>query len=128
MRLSVVFSVRLPEVPVMVTAVCPVAAVALAVNMSVLVVAVLAGLNAAVTPLGRPDADKLTAPLKPPVGVTVIAVVLFPLCATLIGLGAAPSVNPDVTGPDRLTASTTTSRSFGKVRLCTDLLVLSAKE
>ena len=49
----------------------------LAANVNVLVLAVLLGLNDAVTPLGRPDADKLTLPLKPPCGVTLI--VLVPL-------------------------------------------------
>jgi len=57
---------RLPEVPVTVTVAVPVAAVPLAVNVNVLVPMVLTGLNDAVTPLGRPDADKLTLPLKPP--------------------------------------------------------------
>ena len=57
---------RLPEIPAMVTVAVPVAAVPLAVNVNVLVPMVLTGLNDAVTPLGRPDADKLTLPLKPP--------------------------------------------------------------
>jgi len=57
---------RLPEVPVTVTVAVPVAAVPLAVNVNVLVPVVLMGLNDAVTPLGRPDADKLTLPSKPP--------------------------------------------------------------
>ena len=43
----------------------PVAAVALAVSVRELVVVAEAGLKDAVTPLGRPDADKLTVPLKP---------------------------------------------------------------
>ncbi len=55
----------------------PVAAVLLAVSVNALVLAVLLGLNEAVTPLGRPDADKLTLPLKPFCGVTVM--VLEPL-------------------------------------------------
>ena len=49
----------------------------LAVSVNALVLAVLLGLNEAVTPLGRPDADKLTLPLKPFCGVTVM--VLEPL-------------------------------------------------
>ena len=57
---------RLPEVPVTVAVAVPVAAVPLAVNVNVLVPVVLMGLNDAVTPLGRPDADKLTLPSKPP--------------------------------------------------------------
>src|SRR2546427_372162 len=56
----------------MVTMTAPVAAVLLAVSVNVLVLTVLLGLNDAVTPLGRPDADKLTLPLKPFCGVTVM--------------------------------------------------------
>ncbi len=69
--------VKPPDIPVMVTEAVPVAAVLLAVSVNVLVLAVLLGLNDAVTPLGRPDADKLTLPLKPFCGVTVM--VLAPL-------------------------------------------------
>jgi hypothetical protein len=61
----------------MVTAAVPVVAVLLAVKVSVLVAVAGFGLNEAVTPLGRPDTDKLTLPLKPFWGVTVI--VLVPL-------------------------------------------------
>jgi hypothetical protein len=56
----------LPDVPVMVTVTVPVFAVVLAARVNVLVVAVLAGLKDAVTPLGKPEADKLTLPVKPP--------------------------------------------------------------
>jgi hypothetical protein len=66
---------KLPEVPVMVTVAVPVVAVALAVNVTVLVVVAGLALNDAVTPLGRPDADKVTLPLKPFCGVTVIVLV-----------------------------------------------------
>ena len=66
-----------PDTPETVTVAVPVAAVLLAVSVNMLVVAVPPGLNDAVTPLGRPDADKLTLLLKPPWGVTVI--VLVPL-------------------------------------------------
>ena len=55
----------------------PVAAVALAVSVNELVVVAEAGLKDAVTPLGKPDADKLTLPLKPFRGATVM--VLEPL-------------------------------------------------
>ena len=55
----------------------PVAAVALAVRVRELVVVAEAGLKDAVTPLGKPDADKLTLPLKPFRGATVM--VLEPL-------------------------------------------------
>ena len=56
---------RLPEVPVMVTVDVPVAALPLAVSVRLLVVVAEFGLNDAVTPLGRPEADKLTLPVKP---------------------------------------------------------------
>jgi hypothetical protein len=69
--------VKPPDVPVMVTVTVPVAAVPLAVSVNVLVLVVLLGLNNAVTPLGKPDADKLTLLLKPFCGVTVM--VLAPL-------------------------------------------------
>jgi len=61
----VVVFVKLPEVPVMVTVNVPVVAVLFAVRVSVLVLVVLLGLNDAVTPVGRPEADKLTLALKP---------------------------------------------------------------
>jgi hypothetical protein len=65
MREAVVVFVKLPDVPVMVTVAMPVVAVLLAVSVSVLVPAVLLGLNDAITPLGSPEDDKLTFPVKP---------------------------------------------------------------
>jgi hypothetical protein len=76
----VVVFVKLPEVPVMVTVAEPVLAVALAVNVNVLVVMAGFGLNTALTPLGRSDVDKVTLPLKPFCGLTVIVLVLFAPC------------------------------------------------
>jgi hypothetical protein len=73
----VVVSVKLPEIPVIVTVDVPVVAVGLAVRVSVLVVVVGFGLNPAVTPLGRPEALNVTLPLKPFCGVTVIVLVPF---------------------------------------------------
>lgn len=61
----------------MVTVDVPVVAVELAVNVTVLVDVVGFVPKVAVTPAGKPDADRLTLPVKPPEGVTVI--VLFPL-------------------------------------------------
>ena len=89
---TVVVFAKLPEMPVMVTVTVPVAAVLLAVSVNVLVPVVLVGLNEAVTPLGRPEADKLTLPLKPFCGVTVM--VLVPLAPWVIVklLGDAESV------------------------------------
>src|SRR5260370_41863105 len=68
---------KFPEVPVSVTVACPVVAVLLADSVSLLVPVVLLGLKDAPTPLGRPEADKLTLLLKPFCGVMVI--VLVPL-------------------------------------------------
>jgi len=81
-RAIVVVCVRPPDVPVIVTVTLPVVAVLLAVNVSVLVLVVLLGLNDGVTPLGRPDADRPTLPLKPFVGLIVI--VLVPLLPWVI--------------------------------------------
>jgi hypothetical protein len=74
-RLSVVVFVSVPDVPVIVTVTVPVAAVALAVKVSVLLLVAGLGLNPAVTPLGKPDADRVTLPLKPFDGVMVIVLV-----------------------------------------------------
>ena len=76
-RAIVVVCVRPPDVPAIVTVALPVVAVLLAVSVNVLVLVVLLGLNVAVTPLGSPEADRLTLPLKPFVGLIVI--VLVPL-------------------------------------------------
>jgi hypothetical protein len=78
----------------MVTVTVPVVAEPLAVSvnvllLAVLLLAVLLGLNDAVTPLGRPDADKLTLPLKPFCGVTVITLVLLVPCVIVKLLGEA---------------------------------------
>jgi hypothetical protein len=81
--------VKVPEVPVMVTLDVPVVAVASAVNVNVLVLVVLLGLKEAVTPLGRPEADKLTLPLKPFCGMTVIVLVPMVPCTTLMLAGDA---------------------------------------
>ena len=126
MRLTVVVCVRPPAVPVIVTVAEPVAAVEVAVSVSVVVLVAGFGLNAAVTPLGKPDAVKLTLPLKPPVGVTVMVLLLFPPCAIVRAAGAAARVYPVVTCPLRVTASTTTFRLFGNVRLFTVLLLFRA--
>ena len=124
----VAFWVELPDVPMTVIVAGPVAAVELAVRVRILVVVVLAGLNAAVAPAGRPEADKATALSKPPVNVTVTMLVLLAPCATLMALGTAATANPVETGPARVIANTTTSRVFGNVTLCTALLVLSGNE
>jgi hypothetical protein len=84
--------VKLPEVPLMVTVTVPVVAVLLAVSVKVLEVLALLGLNDAVTPLGKPDADRLTVLLKPFCGVTVMALVALAPCVIAKLLGVADSV------------------------------------
>jgi hypothetical protein len=90
-RVIVVVCVRLPEVPVIVTVDVPVVAVLLAVKVTVLLVVVLPGLNDAVTPPGSPEADKLTLPVKPFTGLTVIVLVPLPPCVTDTLVGEADS-------------------------------------
>ena len=72
-----VVPVKLPEVPEMVTKAVPIVAALPAVSVKVLVPVVLAGLKEAVTPVGNPDADRLTLPVNPFCG--VIVTVLVPL-------------------------------------------------
>ncbi len=91
---TVVVLVNWPAVPVMVTLLVPTAAVPLAVNVKVLVFAVLVGLNDAVTPLGSPDADKLTLPLKPLRGTTVIVLAPLPLWLMAMLLGNVERKKP----------------------------------
>lgn len=69
----------------------PVVAVLVAVNVTVLVVAVGFVLKLAVTPEGSVDVERLTLPVNPPESVTVI--VLLPLlpCVTVRLLGEAES-------------------------------------
>jgi len=62
---------------VIVTVAVPVVAVLLAVRVRTLVEVVGFVPKLAVTPLGRPEAERLTLPVNPPDGVTVM--VLFPL-------------------------------------------------
>jgi hypothetical protein len=90
-RLMVVVCVKLPDVPVTVTVTVPVAAVALAVKVNVLVEVTGLGLKVAVTPVGKPEADTLTFPLKPFDGVIVIVLVPLLPCVMLSVLGLADS-------------------------------------
>jgi hypothetical protein len=81
-----------PDLPVIVIAKVPSVAVLLAVSVRVLVPVVLLGLNAAVTPLGKPVAERLTLPLNPFSGVTVMVLVPLALCAMFRLPGEADSV------------------------------------
>ena len=102
-RLMVVVMLRLPEVPVTVMVDVASAAELAAVKVSVLAPLVEAGLKAAVTPAGRPEAFRLTVPLKPYSGFTVIELVLVELGATLTLAGEAARVN--VGGPVTVTVT-----------------------
>ena len=64
-KAMVVLAVRLPEVPLMVTVAAPVAAVLLAVRVSTLLPVVGLVAKAALTPLGRPEAARVTLPANP---------------------------------------------------------------
>lgn len=91
-KLMVAVLVKPSDEPVTVTATVPVAAVALAESVSELVVVVLLGLNKAVTPLGKPEVDRLIVPLKPPWRATVIVLVPLEPCGTVNPVGAAEIV------------------------------------
>jgi hypothetical protein len=90
--LTVVVLIKPTTEAVTVTVTVPVAAVLPAVSVNVLVLAVLLGLKDAVTPPGKPDADKLTLPLKPFCGVTVMVLVPLVPCVIVKLLGDAESV------------------------------------
>lgn len=103
-RAIVVVALRLPDVPVIVTVAVPVVAVLLAVNVTVLVLVVGFVPKVAVTPLGKPEADRVTLPVNPPTSVTVIVLVPVPPCVTVTLLGEAESVKlgDDDEGASRL--------------------------
>ena len=92
---------KLPDVPVTVTVTLfPVVAVLLALSVRVLEVKAGLGLNDAVTPVGKPDADKVTPLLKPFCGVTVIVLVpeppwamFTPFDAESVYVGGSVTVN-----------------------------------
>ena len=66
-RAKVVVTVRAPDFPVMVTLCCPTAAELLAVSVTVLLYPAVVGFGEkdAVTPLGKPDAERVTRPVNP---------------------------------------------------------------
>ncbi len=64
----------------------PVPAVLVALSVRTLVLVALAGLNEeAVTPLGRPETDSATLPVKPLCGVTVMVLVPLPPWVSVYG-------------------------------------------
>ena len=99
---TIAVRIRLPDVPVMVTAAVPVA-VLLAVNVTTLVPLVGFVAKAAVTPAGRPVALKVTAPLNVLFAVTVIVLVPLPPCGTLRLAGNAERLKSGATVIVKLT-------------------------
>ncbi len=91
-RVIAVVCVKAPDVPVIVAVTVPAVAALPTASVNVLVVVVELGLNDALTPLGSPDAEKLTPPLKPFWGETVIVLVPLPPWVMLTLLGDAESV------------------------------------
>jgi len=92
----VMTGVSVPEVPVTVIVADPDAAEEAAVNVSRLVVVVEVGLNAAATPVGKPDVARVTLPANGLMSVTVM--VSVPLAPGAIDKVAAEglSVKPPV--------------------------------
>jgi hypothetical protein len=90
----VVDAVKPSVSPVTVTVNVPSAAVLLAVKVSSLLLSAGFELNFAVTPLGKPDTDKVTAFLS---GAMMIVVTAVPPCAIVSLFGEAVNVRPGVT-------------------------------
>jgi hypothetical protein len=91
-KVSEALAVSVPEVPTILRETVPTVAVLLAVSDNVLVDVAGFGVNVAVTPLGRPEADNVTLPLKPPCGVMVIVLVpAAPPCEIVTVVGDAES-------------------------------------
>src|SRR5215467_12226062 len=98
-RTTEVVFVSVPDVPVIVTAAEPAAAVLLTDRVSVLVAMAGFGLNDAVTPPGSPDADRLTLPLKPFCeAIVIVAVPLAPRTTVRLA-GEADTVKPGIGPP-----------------------------
>jgi hypothetical protein len=88
-----VVSIRLPDFPVIVTVEAPPAAELAAANVTALLPD-LTALKVAVTPLGRPDANNVTVPVKPDISVMVMLLAPLDPAVTLKLAGVAASVKP----------------------------------
>ena len=117
-----VVTVRLPETPVTLTVAVPMVAVVLAVRVST------SPAKAAETPVGKPERENVTLPVKPFTGTTVIVLVLLLPCATESVAGDAVRVNEAAAGADKVAAKITTLRLAGRVRLFNVFVLFSANE
>lgn len=97
-RLIVVVLTKLPDVPVTIMLPVPKVALLLAVNVRVLELVAGFGLKEAVTPVGKPEADRLTLPLKPFDEVIMILLVPFAPCVIVTLLGEAEREKPGCEG------------------------------
>src|ERR1700691_1715661 len=104
---TAVVSVVLPEVPLTVMLLVPVAVVAAPamVIVEVPVPVIELGLKPTVTPVGWPEAVKVTAKSKPPVTVLVMVEVPELPCTTETEVGEADRLKPGVAGPERAAIS-----------------------
>ena len=96
MSAMVVVADRPPEVPVIVTVAVPAAAELLAASVNTLLPVVGFVPNSAVTPVGRPEAAKVTLPLNPFTGATVIVLVPLPPWIRFKLPGESVSMKPGI--------------------------------
>ncbi len=88
-----VVAVRLPDLPVIVTAALPAVAELAVAIFTALLPDVIAP-KVTVTPFGRPDADSVTAPVKPDISVMAMLLVPVDPRVTVKVAGVAARVNP----------------------------------
>ncbi len=95
-RLIGMLLVNSPDVPEIITVTVAVATLAATVRVSVLLEVVGFALNAAVTPVGKPDTESVTLPRKPFTGVMVTVFVVLPPGATnmMFGEGKTMKLGP----------------------------------
>jgi hypothetical protein len=99
-RVIVAVLLKLPEVPAMVTLDVPIAAATPAPKVTVVEPGSGLELKEAVTPPGIPDAEKVTLPVKPFRGETVMALKPDVPCTTARLAGEAESVKPGCGVPE----------------------------
>jgi len=92
-------SVKLPDVPIILTLAVPTAAVALATRLRDSMLAVVPRVKVAVTPEGRPETARVTVPLKPFTGLRVMVdFAEFPWTRPMVaGLAVIVKLDGDVT-------------------------------